>query len=75
MNGMHYIRDLMIDRLSVDRTDEQEDGIFRIARDSDCKRFRRMAENRKRQILERMLLDASPLEAFDGGKGTGTSAD
>jgi hypothetical protein len=60
MDGMHYLHDLMIGRLAGDPTDGRggwENARQRIDEDNDRRRFRRMAENRKRQILERMLLD------------------
>lgn len=63
MNGIQYVRDLMIDRLACDTLDDTDSRLgdhFRIARDDERRRFRRMAENRKRQILERMLLDIQP---------------
>lgn len=57
MNGKHYVRSLMLERLSGDARDlEIEGGRVRTA--GETRRFRRMAEHRKRQILERMLLDS-----------------
>jgi hypothetical protein len=60
MNSTHYIRDALWLRLAGEdgdgfRARSAESG--RADDDTQRGRFRRMAENRKRQILERMLLD------------------
>jgi hypothetical protein len=60
MNGLHYIRALMIERLASESRHDPRPVVLNSGlpvQDDQHRRFRRMAENRKRQMLERMLLD------------------
>jgi hypothetical protein len=69
MHARHYIRNLMIERISGERARAEADwspAAGSLEGDNDRRRFRGMAEKRKRQILERMLLDDSAGETGGG---------
>jgi hypothetical protein len=70
---MRYIRDVMIDRLARDDEDGGHEGSghrHRLEGDDERRRFRRMAEYRKRQILDRMLMEDLPAAGEGAGELT-----